>query len=265
MIRRLEELDRIDELHGLGASPLHAPPRTPRRHRGPVIPGLVIALVVPTLLFLFSPGQNGYRFRQLLHIGDTVTSSSGPGAFNILQRQPDGTPVSYDPCHPIHYVVNTDGAPDNYRNLVAGAVQRIHRATGFDFEYDGSTGDRDFDRSSVSSLSAPVLIGWASTQERPELAGTVVGIGGSSSIQSDGRRVYVTGMVALDRDAFADLDAAGEDAVAEAVVMHELGHVVGLGHVKDRDELMFAQNTGQTDFGPGDLRGLAELGAVPCS
>ena len=38
--------------------------------------------------------------------------------------------------------------------------------------------------------------------------------------------------------------------------MHELGHVVGLGHVDDPCELMNADNKGRTSFGSGDLRGL---------
>jgi hypothetical protein len=29
-------------------------------------------------------------------------------------------------------------------------------------------------------------------------------------------------------------------------------------------ELMFADNSGQVGFGPGDLEGLARLGSLPC-
>lgn len=45
---------------------------------------------------------------------------------------------------------------------------------------------------------------------------------------------------------------------------HELAHVLGLGHVDTPGELMMPVNTGQTHFGPGDLAGLARLGAIPC-
>ncbi|WP_302053554.1 hypothetical protein [Nocardioides panacis] len=37
-----------------------------------------------------------------------------------------------------------------------------------------------------------------------------------------------------------------------------------LDHVDDAGELMDAENTGRTGWGPGDLTGLAVLGAGPC-
>jgi predicted Zn-dependent protease len=50
----------------------------------------------------------------------------------------------------------------------------------------------------------------------------------------------------------------------QAVVMHELGHVLGLDHVDDPGELMHGENVGQTEFGPGDRAGLTALGAGRC-
>ena len=46
--------------------------------------------------------------------------------------------------------------------------------------------------------------------------------------------------------------------------MHELGHVVGLAHVDDSREVMYADNVGVTQFGSGDLAGLAALGRGRC-
>jgi hypothetical protein len=46
--------------------------------------------------------------------------------------------------------------------------------------------------------------------------------------------------------------------------VHELAHVVGLGHVAEPMELMFVDNSGQVELGPGDREGLARLGSVPC-
>ena len=75
------------------------------------------------------------------------------------------------------------------------------------------------------------------------------------------------GQVVLDAADLAhapgDGDAAG---TVRLVAMHELGHLVGLGHVDDPTELMHAETGGTlTGFGPGDLRGLHELGSGDCA
>ena len=79
----------------------------------------------------------------------------------------------------------------------------------------------------------------------------------------DGFNQYVTGMVALKASFFRQQDALGRSELERAVVMHELGHVLGLDHVKDRNELMYPSVT-RMSYGPGDIEGLAKLGAVRC-
>ena len=80
----------------------------------------------------------------------------------------------------------------------------------------------------------------------------------------DGPAVYVTGQVVLDAPAFTQAMAVpGGGPVARAIVLHELAHVVGLGHVDDPAELMYPY-AGRADLGAGDLTGLALLGAGAC-
>jgi predicted Zn-dependent protease len=75
----------------------------------------------------------------------------------------------------------------------------------------------------------------------------------------------VTGIVALDTPTMRRvLQRSDGRLAARAILMHELGHVVGLAHVDDPGELMYDDNVGRTSFGPGDLRGLAALGRAPC-
>ena len=198
---------------------------------------------------------------------------TGPYAF--AQYQPGSpAPVAWDPCRPVHYVVNPEGAPSGGAQLVADAVARTSAATGLQFVYDGPTDERfspgrqAFQPGRYGDRWAPVLITWADGAAVPELAGAVLGLGGATSASApDGRLVYVSGVLALDStDIAATTTQAGGTSRARAIVQHEVGHLVGLGHVADPRELMFTEESPlQTDdWGSGDRAGLAALGAGPC-
>ena len=74
----------------------------------------------------------------------------------------------------------------------------------------------------------------------------------------------MAGTIALSRDYYAELTESGDGAEQLAVLLHELGHVLGLDHVESPGELMYSDNIGRTTFGPGDLEGLRALGQGPC-
>ena len=77
----------------------------------------------------------------------------------------------------------------------------------------------------------------------------------------------MSGVLALDAaDVAATQAQADGTARARAIVQHELGHLVGLGHVGDPRELMFTEESPlQTDdWGSGDRVGLARLGRGRC-
>jgi predicted Zn-dependent protease len=69
----------------------------------------------------------------------------------------------------------------------------------------------------------------------------------------------------LDAEQLAEV-LAGRDGEQRlrAVLLHELAHVVGLDHVEDPDALMHPRHLDQEGYGPGDLRGLRELGDGAC-
>lgn len=182
------------------------------------------------------------------------------GTYAFMSTQPgtDDVPVTYDPCQTIRIVVNPDRAPRNADEILDDALERMEETTGLQFQVDGTT-DADPLSTEVGDAGdrPPVQISWSDAQTVPDLEGDVAGLGGSTWVEEDGFRQYVTGIVVLDAD---DLDDLGED-VTRTVLLHELGHLVGLAHVDDRDELMHPYGD-LPDWGPGDLAGLAALGGT---
>jgi hypothetical protein len=240
----------------------------PRRRKGNALPLLVAMVVTGAIGFLIvaEPGSGsrslvdrlpGVSYDDGL---DGAQGSGGPG-YSFARVQRDGTsPVTWRCDETIEVVLNPEGAPAGYDDLVDAALTRVNTASGFRFEVVGETSDRDFlDRS-----EGPVLLGFVDEEEVPELAGDVAGIGGAvyALPAGPGQATAVGGVVALDTDVIDD-DVPAENA--QAILVHELLHVLGLGHTDAPGELMRATGTGQTALGQGDLAGLAALREEACS
>jgi hypothetical protein len=266
----MAELDRLDREHGLGTMPFASTRRArrPQRARGPVLPALLVTGVLLTGIVALSPAENMRTVRRLVGFDDDRLAAvpivpRGVGSYAFMQTQRGSDePVAYDPCRPVEVLVNPQGAPDNYGELVDTGLAHASEATGLKFTRVGLTDDREVSTGGLAQRR-PVLIAWATSDEVPDLAGEVAGIGGSAAVGPPGRMRYVTGQVLLDRDLFASF-GADQAPYAQAIVDHELGHLVGLGHVDDPGELMYEEALERITYGPGDREGLARLGSVDC-
>lgn len=271
LVARLRALDKLDARYSLGAYPVGT-----HRLLGRV--GRAIVLVAGMALVVVLVAAAGWvptSVRAALGLGPKRLKPSVQipthGAYAFLQTEPGSQePVTWDPCRPIRYRINASGAPPHAVSLIQEAVATASKATGLKFEYAGTTDDRPaWDSPYVPRFvghDRPVLVSWATAAEVPELSGRVAGIGGAIAATSRfGKLRYVTGGVTLDSDAFGDMAQRPAGYAQErAIVLHELGHLVGLAHVHDRGELMDAENAGLLAYGPGDLQGLALLGSTPC-
>lgn len=197
-----------------------------------------------------------------------VALPADPGPYRFTRKN-DGDPVTYSPCRRLEVVVNTDDAPPQVMSDVREAVALISRTTGLSLDVAGRTDEnytikrKPYQPGRYGERWAPILIAWSGDRSVREFGGDAVGLGGSLAVDVLGSpSSYVTGAVALDRDFFADPANRG---FLHEVLVHELGHVVGLDHVSDADQIMWEGGLHGGGLGSGDLAGLARLGRGPCT
>jgi hypothetical protein len=205
----------------------------------------------------------------LLGAGWLAVSGPQPApddAYEFILSNGD-TPVRWNPCEPIRYAVNVSLAPSGSLEDVQEAVRRVSAITGIPFEYEGLSPDVPSENRARTTIEGgvatwtPLLIGWVDP-DRSYLDFTSDGhtAAGMATVWAPpGRGVYVTGWIAMNAD---DPNPPGFDISGQqgVVLLHELGHIIGLDHVDQMGELMEPSGGGVSDFGPGDLEGLRALG-----
>jgi hypothetical protein len=172
----------------------------------------------------------------------------------------------WDSCAVVRWKFNDSLAPHRGLRQVKAAVRRIHAATGLDFEYAGLS-DRRANVYGDDIPGAEVVIGWRSARTFERLFGSsqAVGLAGqkfAAGFRDSQAQVYRVQQAGVILNAGHRLDPGfGKGITWGEVIVHELGHVVGLAHADARRQLMYFATTGfDASLGAGDLNGLRQLG-----
>lgn len=198
--------------------------------------------VVAVALFVVVPRLDGQGLAEALEnvpiLGAAVTSPSAPPApaeAGFTRYRADGSPVGFPPCQEVSWQFNPGPLGPEGLAEAKWAVRRAEKASGVNFTFAGLTSEVP---SSAPSPGAMVTVGWVSPAQTDALpdgisAGTIVMFD-----EPDGD-YHTGGSIALNvehLDRFSP--GQGPSPSRGALLLHELGHLVGLGHAPAPGSLM---------------------------
>lgn len=219
----------------------------------------------------------------LVAIGSQAAApaQAGAGDYRLQYVSVDGQrlTVRWDPCQAITYRVNVTflARRASVRRAAIrdarSAARRLSAQLGVPFSYRGVT--RQIPRNTPTTswyerqAGSEIVVAWVrrtNPRARSNLLGSgAIGTGGYVyKTWSDGLRHKAAigrGFVVL--DAARDLRPGfGRGVTRGALLLHEMGHVVGLHHVGARSELMYPRMVSRVSsrYRAGDRAGLYQLG-----
>ena len=177
-----------------------------------------------------------------------------------------GTKARWNPCQPITVRVNPSRRPAHGLAQVKAAFRTISEASGLRFTYVGSTTFVPYKAGQSRTdhaKHADIAVAWSTPRVVPSLAGATMGMGGAQGDSVNGGPLELhNGAVVFDATQRLRGPKAWVRRQRASLVLHELGHAVGLNHVADKRQIMSpVLPSGSPRYARGDLRGLAAVGA----
>jgi hypothetical protein len=166
-------------------------------------------------------------------------------------------------CQPISVIVNDRFAPKGAVVDLKQALMMLSHASGVTWKYVGRTHKLP---GANHLVGAPVLISWQHGGAKNALGEVMVdpAVSGTAGpfYSQDGSH-WSSGVVTLNADKdYLYTPGFGVGRTRGALLLHELGHVAGLGHVKNPKEMMAEHSeflSRPASYGSGDKAGLRAL------
>jgi hypothetical protein len=169
--------------------------------------------------------------------GTQAASSSRQSGYTLVS---DGKPVLWKSCSTIKYVVSEDTSAAELATLKkAFAIES--ELTGHKFQFLGKVKDQASNKWASKKYAgleySPVLITW--TDEDNDLINGLTAGGTLANPTRGENPELVTGSITFDRSIYNTLNPGfGSGNSQGNLVLHELGHLLGLDHSDGKSDLM---------------------------
>lgn len=230
-----------------------------------VAPLLALALALPTQAALADPTSTR---------SGAAATTDAPVSAKRAGKAKDHTwlfgkrLIRWKSCRPLTYRLNNLEAPAGARKTLKKALKKITQASGYRFKYVGKTKQKPSKRSR-NPRGTDIVIAWVDKSKTNLIPDdNVLGVGGTFSNGRelyDGRLVLNSPILSQLPDGFGYGNPTGVPGTRGQVIMHELAHVMGLGHARSATQVMYPYITAKRGkWGAGDFRGLRLLGKHRC-